>query len=46
MAESIEDQEDPAVFRTWLADRAAERVTAVSLDEVECEWLADGSLSS
>lgn len=43
--DAIEDLEDLGVFGDWLASRDSERATAVSLDEVEREWLADGSVS-
>jgi len=44
MAQRIENEEDAAVVAAWLRDRAAGAEETVSLEAVEAELLADGSL--
>jgi len=44
LSEMLEDQEDRAVLREWLAKRAAGEADSLSLDELEQDLRADGLL--
>ena len=46
MAELIEDREDAAILREWLAQRVAGDTRVTSLETLEQELAADGLLSN
>jgi hypothetical protein len=45
LIERIEDQEDRAVLKEWLAKRTAGEATTITLEDMERELVADGLLS-
>lgn len=44
LADLLEDQEDQAVIKAWLAERATGSVERITLDDLERELVADGLL--
>jgi hypothetical protein len=44
LIERLEDEEDRAILREWLEQRAAGEAETITLDELERELIADGLL--
>jgi hypothetical protein len=45
LIEQLEDEEDRAILREWLAKRASGEAETIPLDELEREPIADGLLT-